>query len=285
MANVLGELFGDIAKAIRNKTGETNTMKPNEFPQKINGIIVGQGDTILLEEQELSFGFNSNYNVYSTYINPAPFTLVIGETYHVKWGEDEFTCVAMDGSAVAENTVLIGNGSAFELAGNGEPFLIVCDPSFAVDFISLTDTEPTTRMVKVWQESTKRTFKYTQGYFNSAEGGINTIEHKMGRVPDIIVVYVQEIPQNSWLVISVGYSQAMMNSFEGDAIAPTSFIVYDANLVTNITHGMETTSEWAEKSGAVRNVDSSTFTVGGNVEYGFMPMGSRWNWFAISGIV
>ena len=43
MANVLGELFGDIANAIREKTGDTATMKPAEFPSKINGIEVGGG--------------------------------------------------------------------------------------------------------------------------------------------------------------------------------------------------------------------------------------------------
>lgn len=43
MANVLGELFGDIASAIREKTGDTATMKPAEFPAKISGIEVGGG--------------------------------------------------------------------------------------------------------------------------------------------------------------------------------------------------------------------------------------------------
>lgn len=41
MANVLGELFGDIANAIREKTGDTATMKPAEFPDKIAAIEVG----------------------------------------------------------------------------------------------------------------------------------------------------------------------------------------------------------------------------------------------------
>ena len=41
MSNVLGTLFGDIAEAIRGKTGETGTMKPAEFPDKIAGISVG----------------------------------------------------------------------------------------------------------------------------------------------------------------------------------------------------------------------------------------------------
>lgn len=39
MANVLGELFSDIANAIREKTGETDTkMKPIDFPEKIRAI-------------------------------------------------------------------------------------------------------------------------------------------------------------------------------------------------------------------------------------------------------
>lgn len=36
--NVLGTLFGDIAKAIRGKTGDTATMKPAEFPEQIRKI-------------------------------------------------------------------------------------------------------------------------------------------------------------------------------------------------------------------------------------------------------
>lgn len=43
MNNVLGSLFGDIAEAIRSKTGEAGTMKPAEFPDKIAGISVGGG--------------------------------------------------------------------------------------------------------------------------------------------------------------------------------------------------------------------------------------------------
>ena len=41
--NVLGTLFGDIADAIRTKTGDTAKMKPNEFPAKILEIEVGGG--------------------------------------------------------------------------------------------------------------------------------------------------------------------------------------------------------------------------------------------------
>lgn len=43
MANVLGELFQNIADAIRGKTGETGTMKPIDFPSAIASIVTGSG--------------------------------------------------------------------------------------------------------------------------------------------------------------------------------------------------------------------------------------------------
>lgn len=43
MANALGTLFQDIANAIRSKTGETGSMKPIEFPDKIISIEAGSG--------------------------------------------------------------------------------------------------------------------------------------------------------------------------------------------------------------------------------------------------
>lgn len=44
MANVLGELFQNIADAIRSKTGSTDTLKPNQFPGAIEGITAGGGE-------------------------------------------------------------------------------------------------------------------------------------------------------------------------------------------------------------------------------------------------
>jgi hypothetical protein len=38
MANVLDQLFSDIATAIRDKTGNTSTMKPADFPAQIRSI-------------------------------------------------------------------------------------------------------------------------------------------------------------------------------------------------------------------------------------------------------
>ena len=51
--NVLGSLFGDIADAIRAKTGGTGTMKPNEFPDKIAAIEVGGGGSFQMKTGNL----------------------------------------------------------------------------------------------------------------------------------------------------------------------------------------------------------------------------------------
>lgn len=47
MANALKTLFLDIADAIRNKTGDTGTMKPADFPTKISEIQTGTSDEAL----------------------------------------------------------------------------------------------------------------------------------------------------------------------------------------------------------------------------------------------
>jgi hypothetical protein len=66
MANALGTLFGDIANAIRSKTGDTATMKPIDFPTKILGIEVGGGATgeDIIPEQELTFVYDESNRVH-----------------------------------------------------------------------------------------------------------------------------------------------------------------------------------------------------------------------------
>ena len=49
MANVLGELFSEIAESIRGGLGDIGTMKPNAFPDRIDEIVellqnAGSGD-------------------------------------------------------------------------------------------------------------------------------------------------------------------------------------------------------------------------------------------------
>ena len=63
MANALGGLFSDIAAAIRSKTGEEGSMKPTDFPEKINNISVR--DLSLLPIAMVSGEFEPDAPVYT----------------------------------------------------------------------------------------------------------------------------------------------------------------------------------------------------------------------------
>lgn len=172
MANVLSELFGNIANAIRDKTGETGTMKPNDFPSKILGIVAS----------------------------------------------------------------------------------------------SATFTSKTARF--------------------TANGGAITVVHDMGTVPDILIVYLNHVPENGSLTVSIGLSQAMMNALGEGAYAPTSYIAKEVGAVTiENSVGMESSSDLAEQYGCVRNVTNTTFVVGGGTKAGNMIVEKMYSYFAISGIV
>ena len=79
MANVLGELFQDIADAIRGKTGETGTMKPIDFPSAIASIVTGSGGG--------GGGSSTDVRVkYVTFMNGATelikYPVIVGDTCH-----------------------------------------------------------------------------------------------------------------------------------------------------------------------------------------------------------
>lgn len=63
MANVLGTLFGEIANAIRTKTGETGKMKPAEFAEKIESIEAN--DITLLEDVPIALDLSNGDQIVS----------------------------------------------------------------------------------------------------------------------------------------------------------------------------------------------------------------------------
>ena len=82
-------------------------------------------ETVVFAEQEISgFHLNELYGLYYQYISPAPFAAVVGDTYRVSWDGEIYECVAFDVSALVPGMVGLGNGSAFGLPGNNEPFII-----------------------------------------------------------------------------------------------------------------------------------------------------------------
>lgn len=152
MSNVLGELFGDIANAIREKTGDTATMKPAEFPSKISGIEVGGGgvsETVILAEQNFTSVLDSYYGYMNTARPSAAF--VVGQTYKVALDNDVYTCKGEDASFFIDGGVFFGNGADFGLSGNGEKFVALYNPQInAVTIIYLEDTAPTDHTVTIY---------------------------------------------------------------------------------------------------------------------------------------
>lgn len=71
------------------------------------------------------FAYDSNWGAYAQDI-AMPYTFVVGNTYRVMWDGVAYDCVAQDASFISSGLVALGNGSAFGLSGNNEPFVIGC---------------------------------------------------------------------------------------------------------------------------------------------------------------
>lgn len=111
-------------------TGLGNTIIPipGKYLPKGTPWIEESADAELFPETTVQF--NEGYE--TSIVGTIPMSA--GETYTVKWNGTEYSCVALDVSAVLEGVpaVGIGNGEAFGMPGNGEPFIIVSIPSYGV---------------------------------------------------------------------------------------------------------------------------------------------------------
>ena len=203
MANVLGTLFGNIASAIREKTGDTGTMKPAEFPDKIKEIEVGGGVTVteFLANTAFTTEYLPEFGVF-TYLAP------IEEATMQAWVENkhpvtvvydgveyELTPQAVIGPDGTEG-VCAGNLSAFGGTGNGEPFAVVpwyvgSTPCFLIG--SAVDTAPAEHTIRIYQEVSNEgggdEWVCASGTLAAiGQGNMATVTHGLGVVPDIIYV-------------------------------------------------------------------------------------------------
>lgn len=104
----------------------------------------------LFPSQTFTSVYNSAYSAYTCGVSGVTFSLEIGETYSVVWDGAQYACTAIDGSAVATGTVMIGNASPFGLNSNGEPFVIaVADGEMVIG--CLTDTEATSHTAAIYK--------------------------------------------------------------------------------------------------------------------------------------
>ena len=111
----------------------------------------GASETVILPETEYN-GFAQSEFGYMVQVAPPPFSLVVGETYLVKWDDTEFTCKAQDVSGTfGEGSAAIGNLAAFGIGtGNSEPFVIGSNATY-VGFFAMTDSS-TSHKVSIYQQ-------------------------------------------------------------------------------------------------------------------------------------
>lgn len=79
--------------------------------------------------------------------------LVPGNTYVVDFDETQYTCTAVDASAVMAGYTYIGNGAVYQMPGNSEPFAIMSSSEGVLSIVCLNDTEATEHTVVVYQEA------------------------------------------------------------------------------------------------------------------------------------
>ena len=123
--------------------------------QKGKSMGGGSTETDIIPLQDATFTDNGNY--YEWYITPAPTTLKAGETYHVKWGEQEYTLTAIDASSLVAGAVALGNLGIYGLVDTGEPFLFSYVPNWGGAGVAtlgcLTLETDATRKVRVYQKA------------------------------------------------------------------------------------------------------------------------------------
>lgn len=80
---------------------------------------------VIFPEEEISFACNEAFGLYCAG-DVKTFSLAVGETYTVLWDEKEYVCTAQDASALngGAEMIAIGDGTAFGMSGNQEPFII-----------------------------------------------------------------------------------------------------------------------------------------------------------------
>lgn len=115
-----------------------------------------EGSRVLLIEETKFEGFTQNpdYGLYFAY-DAKPFSLAAGETYTVLWDGGEYVVTALDASAVVGGEMIaMGDGSAWGLPGNEEPFIIATDAVSMYFFASDPNDSAVSHDVGIYQGAT-----------------------------------------------------------------------------------------------------------------------------------
>jgi hypothetical protein len=136
---------------------------------------------------------------------------------------------------------------------------------------------------------------FAKGDFKSTED-VHTVTHDLGYVPDILIVYSLDNPLSLNLQTAISFSSAFVASCP-DTDSRVTFM--NKNMVLNTmsikTGHEESLSDFVAGYGFVRNVTSTTFTIGGSsaklnttAYTGYTDTGTytygRYVWIAVGGI-
>ena len=134
--------------------------------------------------------------------------------------------------------------------------------------------------------------KYASGKFKATEN-IQTVSHKLGYVPDILIVSTAMSPDNGTLFFAVGFSQAMLDALGGGYKCFVKSVSTAGAASASSNVGMESANPPNGGTyGIIRAVTDTSFTVGGSSfklkTTGFTDSDDSaygmYEWFAISGI-
>jgi len=117
------------------------------------------------------------------------------------------------------------------------------------------------------------------------DGVVATINHNMGHVPDIIIMYNGGIPENNSVILSIAYSSAMLESIGGGYKSRVNFALAGVGSTTvssNVGMEMEINQDslMYEQCGGIRSVTDTSFMVGSDS----YVLNGTYNWIAIGGI-
>ena len=136
----------------------------------------------------------------------------------------------------------------------------------------------------------------TTGSFE-ATSEVMTVEHNVGKVPDILIVYPSHVPQLGDFTYMLGFSKALMHSiknYDTKYPAKVAFVIRIASTGEAggyLTHGSkygfdEVGEEDQVVYGHIRGVTDTSFTVGSSkTNYPHTIVGLSYDYLAITGFL
>lgn len=262
--DALATLFTSIANVIREKTGETATIKPTDFADKIATLsAVQQGGMG-------GGGTSGGDDLYD-------YDMTVGQYFHLEYsGSSPSVQCPSCMSYVDDGGVLIFTA---ESEGTGTVVL------------SRSDTIIGEYTVRVSAASSGGggggTPTILTGTFKASTGSPYVATHNAGVVPDFILVYARATPDADIIDMAYGFSAKMKTALGSNAkglVRGTVSVGSSLGASTSsIEEDMEQTTTSMDAKGPIRAVTTTTFTIGGT-DLGLFTS-KTYAWVALCGLV